>query len=137
MSIKSNLTKAIGLGVVVTALTAGGAFAAVATSSANVHSGPGIKFHTVDRIHAGDWVRITDRAGGWCEVRGDADGWVNCGVLTDGRMNDYPRVSARTAITTATTTMARASASASARMARASASAAGRSGDRDQLTSDR
>src|SRR5882724_7638837 len=87
MSIKSNLTRALGLGVVVAALSAGGALAAVATASANVHSGPGIRFHTVDRIHAGDYVSITDRAGGWCEVSGDTDGWVSCGILANGRMN--------------------------------------------------
>ena len=91
MSLTSNLTKALGLGVVVTALTAGAAFAAVATTSANVRSGPGLSYHTIDRIHTGDFVRITDQSRGWCEVRGDADGWVSCGVLSSGRVNDYPR----------------------------------------------
>jgi hypothetical protein len=90
MSIKSNLTRAIGLGVVVTALSAGAALAAVATSSANVHSGPGIRFQTIDRIHAGDYVRVTDRSRGWCEVSGDADGWVSCGIISSGRLNAYP-----------------------------------------------
>jgi uncharacterized protein YraI len=90
MFFKSNLTKAIGLGVAIAALSAGAAFAAVATGSASVKTGPGINFHTIDRIHAGDYVRIIDTSHGWCEVRGDADGWVNCGVLSGGRVNVYP-----------------------------------------------
>jgi uncharacterized protein YraI len=92
MSIKSNLTKALGLGVVVAALSAGAAFAEVATASANVRSGPGLGFHPVDRLHAGEFVRVTDQDGRWCEIshRGP-DGWVSCGLLASGSIHRYDR----------------------------------------------
>ena len=90
MSIKSNLLKAAGLGVVVTALTAGAALAAVATSSVNVRSGPGTGYGVVDRLSPGEYVNVNGRAGGWCAVsKPGPDGWVSCAYLTGGRVNVY------------------------------------------------
>lgn len=95
MSIKSNLLKAAGLGVVVTAFTAGAALAAVATSSVNVRTGPGTGYDVVDTLRPGEFVNINGRSGGWCEVsKPGPDGWVSCAYLTGGRVNvyrDYPR----------------------------------------------
>lgn len=93
MSIKSNLLKAAGLGVVVTAFTAGAALAAVATSSVNVRTGPGTGYSVVDTLRPGEFVAIQDRAGGWCEVsKPGPDGWVSCAYLAGGRVNVMPRV---------------------------------------------
>ena len=89
MSIRSNLTKAVGLGVVVAALSAGAAFAEVATSSANIRSGPGLGYQPVDRLHAGEFVRVTDQARGWCEISHPGpDGWVKCGLLASVHRSD-------------------------------------------------
>lgn len=89
MSLKSNLIKALGLGVVVTAVSAGAAFAAVSTGSVNVRSGPGTSYHTVDRLFPGEVVAITDRDGRWCEVsKPGPDGWVHCAYLSQTRMID-------------------------------------------------
>jgi len=95
MSIKSNLLKAAGLGVVVTALTAGAALAAVATSSVNVRTGPGTGYGIVDTLRPGEFVNINGRSNGWCSVsKPGPDGWVSCAYLTGGRVNVYdgPRV---------------------------------------------
>jgi uncharacterized protein YraI len=90
MTIKSNLLKAAGLGVVVTALTAGAAFAAVATSSVNVRTGPGTGYGVVDNLRPCEFVNIDGRRGGWCEVtKSGPDGWVSCAYLTNGRVNVY------------------------------------------------
>ena len=90
MSVKSNLLRAAGLGVVVTALTAGATFAATATSSVNVRSGPGTGYGIVDRLGPGDYVNINGRSGGWCSVsKPGPDGWVSCAYLTGGRVNVY------------------------------------------------
>jgi hypothetical protein len=95
MSFKSNLIHAGALGAVVTAITAGAAFAAVATSSVNVRSGPGTGYGILDQLYPGEHVAVTDRAGGWCEVaRPGPNGWVSCAYLAGGysgprRFNRY------------------------------------------------
>jgi uncharacterized protein YraI len=95
MSIKSNLLKAVGIGGAVTLLSAGAAFAAVATSSVNVRTGPGTSYGVVDVLHPGEYVNINGRSAGWCRVsKTGPDGWVSCAYLTGGsapRVNVYPR----------------------------------------------
>lgn len=86
MTIKSNLTKAAGLGVVVAALSAGAAFAAVATSAVNVRTGPGTGYSVIDQLYAGENVSVQRTAGGWCYVsKSGPDGWVSCAYLSNGR----------------------------------------------------
>jgi uncharacterized protein YraI len=82
MSLKSNLLKAVGLGVVVTAISAGAAWAAVATASVNVRSGPGTSYRVIDTLAPGDVVDINGRSNGFCRI--DAGGWVSCAYLTAG-----------------------------------------------------
>jgi uncharacterized protein YraI len=90
MSFQSNLLKAAGIGVIATALTAGAALAATATSSVNVRSGPGTGYGIVDRLSPGEYVNINGRTGGWCSVsKPGPDGWVSCAYLTGGRVNVY------------------------------------------------
>ena len=85
MSIKSNLIRAGALAAVITAIATGTAFAAVATSSVYVHSGPGTGYGVLGRLYAGEYVAIADRAGSWCEVSGPGpDGWVRCAYLSAG-----------------------------------------------------
>jgi uncharacterized protein YraI len=92
MSLKSNLLKAAGLGVVVTALTAGAALAAVATSSVNVRTGPGTGYGVVDTLRPGEYVNINGRTGSWCSVsKAGPDGWVSCAYLSGGRVDVMPR----------------------------------------------
>ena len=89
MSFKSNLIKAGAIGAVITALSAGAAFAAVATSSANVRSGPGTGYHTVNRLYPGEPVAIVDRTRGWCEVAVPGpNGWVRCTLLAQTAFDD-------------------------------------------------
>lgn len=91
MSFKSKLIRAAALGAVVTALSAGAALAAVATTSVNVRSGPGTGYGVLDTLAPGERVSVTDTAGGWCEVsRPGPNGWVNCTYLTAGGY-DGPR----------------------------------------------
>ena len=92
MSIKSNLLKAGALGLVATALTAGAAFAATATSTV-----------IIDTLSPGDYVAVTGQSNGWCEVAiPGPNGWVNCAYLTSSgynrpfhgpRYNEAPSVS--------------------------------------------
>ena len=90
MSFKSNLIRAATLGAVITAVSAGAAFAAVATSSVNVRTGPGTSYGVLDQLYPGEHVAVTDRAGGWCEVsRPGPNGWVSCSYLAGGY--DGPR----------------------------------------------
>ena len=92
MSIKPTLIKALGLGLVVTVVSAGSAFAAVATGNVNVRSGPSPSYRVVDRLFPGEVVAITDRAGSWCEVsKPGPDGWVACSYLSQSRVIDRPR----------------------------------------------
>ncbi len=83
MSLKSHMIKVLGVGAVITALSAGAALAAVATSTVNVRSGPSTSYRTVDQLFPGEVVGITDHANGWCEVSHPGrDGWVNCAYLS-------------------------------------------------------
>lgn len=92
MSIKPTLIKALGLGLVVTIVSAGSAFAAVATGNVNVRSGPSPSYRVVDRLFPGEVVAITDRVGSWCEVsKPGPDGWVACSYLSQSRVIDRPR----------------------------------------------
>jgi len=92
MSFKSNLIKAGAIGAIVTALSAGAAFAAVATGSVNVRTGPGTGYHTIDRLFPGEPVAITDRTHGWCEIaRPGPNGWVSCAYLAETVFDDGPR----------------------------------------------
>ena len=83
MQIKKNVLKATLAGVVMLA-SAGAAFAAPATSTANVNvrSGPGGGYGVVDVLRRGDRVEVTGCRGGWCyvEKRGP-DGWVSANYL--------------------------------------------------------
>ena len=83
MSIKTNLLRAGTLGIVLTALCAGAAFAAVATSSVNIRSGPGTSYRVLGQLAPGEHVAITDRSGGWCEIS-HPNGWVSCAYLAHG-----------------------------------------------------
>ena len=81
----SNLMKALGVGAAVALLSAGSAFAAVATGSVNVRTGPGTWYSKVDTLFRGEQVAISDRSGGWCFVeKSGPDGWVSCRFLTNG-----------------------------------------------------
>lgn len=87
MTMKSNLMKALGVAVLATALTASGAFAAVATSTTSVRLSPGGM--NVGTLHAGTSVDITDHRGSWCEIsKPGRDGWVKCAVLAADRHFD-------------------------------------------------
>ncbi|MHA6690580.1 SH3 domain-containing protein [Devosia sp. A449] len=70
--------------------SAGAAFAAPATSTANVNvrSGPGTSYGVVDVLRRGDRVEVTGCRGGWCyiEKRGP-DGWVSANYLNSRRGN--------------------------------------------------
>ncbi|MBN9306850.1 MAG: hypothetical protein BGO82_05895 [Devosia sp. 67-54] len=91
MTIKTNLIKAGALGAAVTILTAGAAFAAVATTSVNVRSGPSTSYRVVDTLAPGEYVNITGRSNGWCAVtKPGPNGWVNCAYLSEGRYRPRP-----------------------------------------------
>jgi|GEM_PF-3121282 len=92
MSLKTNLLKAVGLGVAVTAISAGAAWAAVATASVNVRSGPSTSYRVVDTLAPGEFVTITGRSNGFCRVdKPGANGWVSCAYLTAGGYDPGPR----------------------------------------------
>ena len=94
MSFKSNLLKAVGLGVVVTGLTAGAAFAAVATTNVNVRSGPGTSYSVVDQLFPGEAVAITGHSNGWCSVaKPGPNGWVSCAYLSTSPIDAGPDIS--------------------------------------------
>lgn len=81
--------KVAGLGTAIVALTAGAAFAAVATSSVNVRTGPGTSYGVIDTLQRGEQVDITDRAGSWCEVdKAGPNGWVACNYLVSSAAYD-------------------------------------------------
>jgi uncharacterized protein YraI len=81
----SKLIGALGLGAVIACLSAGSAFAAVATGSVNVRTGPGTWYPRVDTLYAGEQLSISDRNGGWCFVqKAGPDGWVSCRYLASG-----------------------------------------------------
>ena len=89
MQIKKNVLKAALAGAVMLA-SAAAAFAAPATSTANVNvrSGPSSSYGVVDVLRRGDRVEVTGCRGGWCyiEKRGP-DGWVSANYLNAGRGN--------------------------------------------------
>ena len=96
MSIKSNLLKSAGLAIVVTGLGAGAAFAAVATSSVNVRTGPSTHYGVVDTLRPGEAVSVSRQSNGWCEISHfGPDGWVSCRYLSgsalDNRYTRYDR----------------------------------------------
>jgi uncharacterized protein YraI len=79
-----NLTKAAIIGSAVAVLTAGASFAAVATSSVNVRTGPSTSYRVIDQLRPGEQVDITGRSNGWCAVsKNGPNGWVSCAYLAD------------------------------------------------------
>lgn len=85
-----NIARAAGLGGVVVALSAGAAFAAIATSSVNVRTGPSTSYRVVDTLRPGEYVNVTGRSGGWCEVsKSGPNGWVSCNYLADAGSRYY------------------------------------------------
>ena len=85
MFTRKNLLKAVGLGAAIAVVSAGSAFAAVATGTVNVRTGPSTGYQVIDQLHRGESVAIVDRAGSWCAVqKSGPDGWVSCAYLTNG-----------------------------------------------------
>lgn len=90
MSINTHIAKVVGVGAILTAMTVGGAFAAVATSTVNLRSSPG--GHVIGSLRSGQQVSITDRAGSWCEIsKPGRDGWVACFALAEVRYHRNDR----------------------------------------------
>ena len=84
MTFTSNILKATGLAVAVTAVSAGMALAAVATSTVNVRTGPSTGYAVVDTLSRGESVNIVDQSHGWCAVqKSGPDGWVSCSYLAN------------------------------------------------------
>ena len=82
----NNLKKAFALGAVVLAVSGGAAFAAQATGSVNVRTGPSTQYRVVDQLYRGENVNIDARRGSWCHVtKSGPDGWVACSYLTSDR----------------------------------------------------
>ena len=91
MSFKANLLKAAGIGAAGILLTAGAAFAATATASVNVRTGPGTSYGVVDTLAPGENVAIVGQSNGWCRVdKPGPNGWVSCAYLTASAF-DGPR----------------------------------------------
>jgi hypothetical protein len=77
-----SLGKALGIGLVLTAISAGSALAAYANTTVNVRSGPGTGYSVVATLHSGQRASITQSDGSWCFVRKvGRDGWVLCDAL--------------------------------------------------------
>jgi uncharacterized protein YraI len=90
MSIKTHIAKVAGVGALLTALSIGGAFAAVATSTVNLRDEP--RGDVIGMLRAGQHVSITDHVGSWCEIsKPGRDGWVKCAVLAEVRYNGGDR----------------------------------------------
>jgi hypothetical protein len=74
-------------------LLAAPAFAAQATASVNVRSGPGTSYRVVDTLRPGEEVdigRCVDS--GWCEIsHSGPDGWVSRNYLSDSGRGPGPR----------------------------------------------
>jgi uncharacterized protein YraI len=86
----SSIAKAVGLAGAVLALSAGTAFAAIATASVNVRTGPSTSYGVIDTLRPGEFVSVTGRSGGWCEVdKSGPNGWVSCAYLADAGMGFY------------------------------------------------
>ena len=85
----SKMTKVASLGAAIVALSAGAAFAATATASVNVRTGPGTQFRAIDTLHAGERVGVVDREGSWCAIDASGpNGWVSCRYLTSDNSYD-------------------------------------------------
>ena len=88
-----NLAKATGLGAAAVLMTAGIASAAVATTTVNVRTGPGVGYNAIDTLSRGEQVAIVDRDGSWCAVqKSGPDGWVACAYLSNGVIIRQPSV---------------------------------------------
>ena len=88
-----NLAKATGLGAAAVLMTAGIASAAVATTTVNVRTGPGVGYNAIDTLSRGEQVAIVDRDGNWCAVqKSGPDGWVSCAYLSNGVIIRQPSV---------------------------------------------
>ena len=80
----------LGLASAVTLLTAGSAFAAVATGGVNVRTGPSTGYPILDTLSPGEHVNVNDQNGGWCHVsKPGPDGWVSRTYLTSDAGNGY------------------------------------------------
>jgi uncharacterized protein YraI len=97
----SKMTKVAGLSAAVLALSAGAAFAATATASANVRTGPGTQFRAIDTLYVGERVGVIDREGSWCAIeKSGPNGWVSCRYLTaDNSFDARPHVTVRPGVT--------------------------------------
>jgi uncharacterized protein YraI len=86
------VTKVVGLGAAVLALSAGAALAATATASVHVRTGPGTQFRSIDTLYVGQRVGVLDRDGGWCAIeQSGPNGWVSCRYLTSDNSYDARR----------------------------------------------
>ena len=82
MSMKTNIAKAVGLGVVLATVSAGASFAAVSNSGTAVHRSPSYNSRIVNHLYRGEHVRLLDREGRWCEISiPGPNGWVRCSAL--------------------------------------------------------
>lgn len=82
----------VGLAAAVALLTAGPAFAAVATGGVNVRTGPSVSYPILDTLSPGEHVSVNRESGGWCHVsKSGPDGWVSCNYLTSDAGNGYNR----------------------------------------------
>ncbi len=95
MTIKSNLAKAVGLGVVLATVSAGASMAAVSHTGTPVYKNPYYGSRIVNYLYRGEHVRLLDRKGSWCEISiPGPDGWVRCSAL-----GHYPLTQFRPGIT--------------------------------------
>lgn len=71
-------------------LMSAGAFAAEATASVNVRSGPGTNFGVVDTLFAGENISVGEcRSNGWCYItHSGPDGWVSARYISDDDDDD-------------------------------------------------
>ena len=82
MSLKSNLAKSLGLGVVLAVASASASMAATASHGTPVHSRPSWNSAIVNYLHRGEHARLIAVRGPWCEVSiPGPDGWVACSTL--------------------------------------------------------
>ncbi|WIJ26295.1 SH3 domain-containing protein [Devosia sp. RR2S18] len=87
------LRKAAVAGAAITSafLMTGSAFAAQATTTLNVRSGPGTNYGVVDVLRPGQDVDIRECRGNWCFVeKSGPDGWASARYLTESE-RERPR----------------------------------------------